>query len=233
MHFIRAADDRGRTQLDWLDSRHSFSFGRYYDPGHMGFGTLRVINEDRVVPGGGFATHPHQDMEILSWVVEGAMEHEDSTGSGGTIRPGELQRMTAGSGVTHSEFNASDTQPLHFLQVWLLPEEQGLQPSYEQIAFAPSDLQDQLHLIASRSGHGACVKVHQDVSVYAARLSTAAKVTHTPTSGRRLWLQVVRGAVEVDDRICHAGDGAAWIQAESTTISAREPSEMLLFDLAR
>lgn len=228
----RLANDRGRSKLDWLDSRHTFSFSDYYDPKFMGFGTLRVINEDRVAPGGGFATHSHRDMEILSWVLEGALEHRDSMGTGTVIRPGELQRMSAGTGVTHSEFNASKTEPVHFLQIWLLPERVGITPGYEQRAFSEAEWQDRLRPIASRDGREGSLTVHQDAVVYAARLTPGHSVAHAPAADRRVWLQVARGAVEVGGRRLQAGDAAAWMRPASVSVRAPEAAEVLLFDLA-
>jgi redox-sensitive bicupin YhaK (pirin superfamily) len=169
MHATRLSQDRGHADFGWLNSRHTFSFGDYHDPRFMGFGPLRVINEDRVAPGAGFGKHSHRDMEILSWVLDGALEHKDSLGTGAVIRPGELQRMTAGTGVTHSEFNASQRDPVHFLQIWLLPERRGLEPGYEQRSFSPAELQDRWRLIAAHDGRDGAVKVHQDADLYAAR----------------------------------------------------------------
>jgi hypothetical protein len=232
MHAIRLSHERGHVDFGWLNSRHTFSFGEYHDPRFMGFGPLRVINEDRVAPGKGFGTHSHRDMEILSWVLDGALEHKDSLGTGAVIRPGELQRMTAGTGVTHSEFNGSPSEPVHFLQIWLLPERQGLEPGYEQRAFAPADLQDRWRLIAARDGRDGAVKVHQDADLYAARVSGGAELVHTPAPGRRLWLQVARGSVESDGQILSAGDAISWLGPAKVVIRAREPGEVLLFDMA-
>jgi redox-sensitive bicupin YhaK (pirin superfamily) len=232
MFTTRLAAERGRSDLGWLDSRHTFSFSNYHDPAHMGFGELRVINEDRVAPGAGFATHSHRDMEILSWVLDGALEHKDSMGTGAVIRPGELQRMSAGTGVTHSEFNASTIDPVHFLQIWLLPETQGLTPGYAQRTFTPEELQDRLRPIASRDGREDSVTVHQDAVVYAARLAPGVEVAHAPAADRRVWLQVARGAVEVDGQVFNAGDGVAWVRPKSISVRARESAEVLLFDLA-
>lgn len=229
---IRLSEDRGHVDVGWLKSRHTFSFGDYCDPRFMGFGALRVINEDRAAPGKGFGRHAHQDMEILSWVLSGELEHKDSMGSGAVIRPGELQRMSAGTGVTHSEFNTSGTKPVHFLQIWLIPERQGLAPSYEQRAFAPTDLQDRLCLIASHDGRHGSVVVHQDVQLHAARLAEGREVSFVPAADRRVWLQVTRGALRVGGHDFHAGDAAAWIRPENITIRALESSEVLLFDLA-
>jgi redox-sensitive bicupin YhaK (pirin superfamily) len=233
MNTIRSAAERGQSRLGWLDSRHTFSFSNYYDPAHMGFGALRVINEDRVQPGQGFGTHSHRDMEILSWVLDGALEHKDSMGTHGVIRPGELQRMSAGTGVTHSEFNASTSEPVHFLQIWLLPEREGLASSYEQRAFAPADLADHLHLIASRDGRDESIEVHQDVNLYASRMSSGATVSFRPDAGRWLWLHIAKGHVQVDGRNLQAGDAASWTGAPGVLdIRAIAPSEVLLFDLA-
>jgi redox-sensitive bicupin YhaK (pirin superfamily) len=233
MNTIRSAAERGQSRLGWLDSRHTFSFSNYYDPAHMGFGALRVINEDRVQPGQGFGTHSHRDMEILSWVLDGALEHKDSMGTHGVIRPGELQRMSAGTGVTHSEFNASTSEPVHFLQIWLLPEREGLASSYEQRAFAPADLADRLHLIASRDGRDESITVHQDVNLYASRISSDATVSFRPDAGRWLWLHIAKGYVQVDGRNLQAGDAASWTGAPGVLdIRAIAPSEVLLFDLA-
>jgi len=233
MNTIRSAAERGQSRLGWLDSRHTFSFGNYYDPAHMGFGALRVINEDRVQPDKGFGTHSHRDMEILSWVLDGALEHRDSMGTHGVIRPGELQRMSAGTGVTHSEFNASASEPVHFLQIWLLPEREGLAPSYAQRAFASADLEDRLHLIASHDGRDGSIKVHQDVNLYASRMSPDASVSFRPDAGRSLWLHVAKGKVQVEGRDLQAGDAASWATApDALDIRAIAPSEVLLFDLA-
>ena len=233
MNTIRSAAERGQSRLGWLDSRHTFSFGNYHDPAHMGFGALRVINEDRVQPGMGFGAHSHRDMEILSWVLDGALEHKDSMGTHGVIRPGELQRMSAGTGVTHSEFNASASEPVHFLQIWLLPEREGLAPSYEQRAFAPADLANHLHLIASRDGRDESIEVHQDVNLYASRMSSGATVSFRPDAGRWLWLHVAKGNVQVEGRELQAGDAASWTGAPKVLdIRAVAPSEVLLFDLA-
>jgi quercetin 2,3-dioxygenase len=231
LNAIRLSQERGRANFGWLDSRHTFSFGDYHDGRFMGFGPLRVINEDRVTPGAGFGAHSHRDMEILSWVLSGALEHKDSLGTGAVIRPGELQRMTAGTGVTHSEFNASRSEPVHFLQIWLLPEKQGLNPSYEQRSFSDSELRQGWRLIASREGGEGAVKIHQDANVYAARFEAGATLSHIPAQGRRLWLQVARGILEIDASAVRAGDGMSWTDASAITAYAREPGEALLFDM--
>ena len=229
MIVTRRGEDRGRTQTDWLDSRHTFSFGEYYDPRHMGFRDLRVINEDRVAPGRGFGTHGHRDMEILSYVLRGALSHTDSTGGGGVIRPGDVQRMTAGRGVRHSEQNHSTTEPVHFLQIWILPEEEGLEPGYEQRTFA---LDEGLTLVASRDGQGGSVTVHQDVRLWAGGLAPEERVSRELARGRHAWLQVARGDVALNGTALRAGDGAAISGEERVEIAATTPAEVLLFDLA-
>jgi quercetin 2,3-dioxygenase len=229
---VRPAGERGVANLGWLDSRHSFSFGHYYDPAHMGFGPLRVINEDRVRAGAGFDTHGHRDMEIISYVLEGALAHKDSIGTGSVIRPGDVQRMSAGSGIRHSEFNDSDSDPVHFLQIWLLPDREGLAPSYEQKTFADGDKHNRLRLVASRDGRDGSVRIHQDADIYASLLDKDAAVTHALANGRRGWIQVVRGAVEVNGKTLRAGDGAAASDLPALTVTATaDGSEFLLFDL--
>ena len=228
----RLAGQRGHAERGWLDSWHSFSFSDYHDPRWMGFGPLRVINEDRVAPGQGFGTHGHRDMEIISWVLDGTLEHKDSMGTGAQIRPGELQRMSAGTGVTHSEFNASKTEPVHFLQIWVLPERAGLPPGYEQRTYAPAELANQWHLIASGKPRDGAVKIHQDVDLYATRLQRGRKLDHaTAANGRKLWLQVARGSVVADGETLRAGDGASWTEAAALHVRAEEDSELLLFDM--
>ena len=224
---LRPAEERGHTRLSWLDSRHSFSFDRYYDPRHMGFRVLRVINEDRVDPGQGFGTHPHRDMEILTFVLEGALEHKDSLGSGSVIRPGDVQRMTAGTGISHSEFNPSRTEPVHFLQVWILPEQPGLEPSYEQRSFPAAGLR----LVGSRDGREGSVRIHQDVLVYVARLSPGEEVVHALAPGRHAWIQMARGAAQVNGTRLGAGDGAALSEERSVTLRGVDDAEALVFDL--
>jgi len=229
---IRRAHERGHAHHGWLDSHHTFSFADYHDPRYMGFRTLRVINEDRVAPGKGFGTHSHRDMEIVSYVLEGALEHKDSLGTGSVIRPGDVQRMTAGTGVSHSESNSSRDQAVHFLQIWILPAAQGIAPSYEQKRFEPAERQDTLKLIASMDGRAGSVTVHQDVSVYAALLAPGKTVTHAFAAGRQGWLQVARGTVQIGEATMHAGDGAAVQQTDHVEITGVEAAELLLFDLA-
>ena len=229
---IRRGNDRGRTRLDWLDSRHTFSFGEYHDPRHMGFRALRVINEDRVEPGRGFGTHGHRDMEIVTYVLEGALRHRDSMGNGSIIRPGDVQRMTAGTGVTHSEENPSAVEPVHFLQIWILPERDGLRPGYEQRTFGDDEKRGMLRLVASRDGHDGSVTVHQDVELSAAILDPGEEIAHPLQHGRHAWLQVVRGAVALDGVALVAGDGAAVSGVPTIALRATAPSEVLVFDLA-
>jgi redox-sensitive bicupin YhaK (pirin superfamily) len=229
---VRKAEARGTTRLDWLDSRHSFSFADYLDPAQLGFRQLRVINEDRVQPGQGFPTHSHRDMEIVTYVLEGALEHKDSLGNGSVIRPGEVQRMSAGHGITHSELNASSTEPVHFLQIWILPEQAGVVAGYEQQAIDLSLARGHFHLIASKQGGPGRVTVHQDVGLSVTVLEPGQEVVHDLAAGRHAWLQMARGAIALNGRSLTAGDGVA-ISAESElTIEAERTAEVLLFDLA-
>jgi len=230
MIIVRKANDRGHADHGWLDTYHTFSFADYYDRAHMGFGALRVINEDRVQPGRGFGTHAHEDMEIITYILEGALEHKDSMGNGSVIRAGDVQRMSAGTGVTHSEFNHSKAEAVHFLQIWIIPEREGLPPSYEQRAVATADLQGRWHLIAA--SEGGLVKVHQDAQVYAARLVSGQEVSHTLQPGRRAWLHVARGKVTLNGQALDESDGAAVTQESTLSIVARGNAEVLLFDLA-
>jgi hypothetical protein len=229
---IRRSDERGRADHGWLDTRHTFSFGGYYDPAHMGFRSLRVLNDDRVVPGAGFPTHPHRDMEIVTWVVEGALAHEDSLGTGSTIRPGDVQRMTAGTGVTHSEFNPSDTEGARFLQIWILPERQGLPPSYEQKHFPERERTGRLRRVASPDGKEGSITIHQDASIFAALLKEGESARHEFGAGRYGWLQVVRGGVDLGPHRLGEGDGAAISGERSIEIAGRGDAEVLFFDLA-
>ncbi|HTO71322.1 MAG TPA: pirin family protein [Myxococcota bacterium] len=230
---IRRADERGRTQIGWLDSRHSFSFGDYHDPRNMGFGALRVINDDRVRGGAGFGTHGHRDMEILSVVLEGALEHRDSLGTGSVIRPGDVQRMSAGTGIRHSEFNPDRAAPVRFLQIWLEPERDGLAPSYEQRHFSAGERRDQLRLVASRDARDGSLLIHQDADVFAALVAEGKRLVHPLRPGRRAWLQVARGEVELDGRTLAEGDGAALVGERELEIRGRSAeAELLLFDLA-
>jgi redox-sensitive bicupin YhaK (pirin superfamily) len=226
---IRRSEERGHNELSWLNSRFTFSFDQYYNPEHTQFRSLRVMNEDVIAPGGGFPTHPHRDMEILTWILEGALEHRDNTGGSGVIRPGELQHMTAGRGVLHSEFNPSPKDPVHLLQIWLLPERKGLDPSYEQLAFPDAELRGKFNLVA---GPEAPVTIHQDANLYIARLDKGAEASHSITAERHAWVQVARGAVRLNGTELKAGDGAAISDESEVRVEAREPSEVLLFDLA-
>lgn len=229
---LRRTEERGRANLGWLDSKHTFSFGHYYDPDYLGFGALRVINEDRVAPGGGFPTHPHGDMEIISYVIEGALEHKDSIGTGSVIRPGDVQRMSAGTGVRHSEFNASRKDAVHFLQIWIIPERKGLEPSYEQKTFTDDEKRGRLRLIGSRDGRDGSITIHQSVDLYASILNSGDIVTHDVAEGRGVWVQVVKGEVSLNDVRLGAGDGASVEDPGQLKITATEQSEFLLFDLA-
>jgi redox-sensitive bicupin YhaK (pirin superfamily) len=228
---VRRAAERGRSHTDWLDSRHSFSFSDYVDSKHMGFGRLRVINEDIVAPGRGFGRHPHRDMEILSYVLEGSLEHADSMGTGSIIRPGDVQRMSAGTGVTHSERNHSPSEPVHFLQIWIEPDRRGLAPGYEQKRFDDRK-PNTLRLIASRDGRDGSVTVHQDANLYVTSLDTGARVSLDLGAGRRAWVQVVKGDVIVNGQALARGDGASAEGEASLSIAGgAEPSEVLVFDL--
>lgn len=228
----RPADERGSTRTNWLDSWHTFSFNRYYDPRHMGFRALRVINEDFVAPATGFGAHSHRDMEIITYIVSGALDHKDSMGNTSVIRPGEAQRMSAGTGVTHSEHNPSSDAPTHLLQIWILPERDGLPPGYEQREFAAEETRGRLRLIASRAGRDDSVTVHQDVEVYAATLSEGEEAAYELRDGRHAWVQVIKGSLKLNEVELQAGDGAAVSEEERFVIRAGEPCEILLFDLA-
>jgi redox-sensitive bicupin YhaK (pirin superfamily) len=229
---IRKSGERGHFDFGWLDTRHTFSFGEYYDPRHMGFRALRVINEDVVRGGGGFGTHPHRDMEIVTYVLSGALAHKDSMGNGSTIRPDDVQRMSAGTGVTHSEHNASPSDPVHLLQIWLLPAETGTAPSYEQRAFPTVEKRGRLRLVGAPDGRDGAVTIHQDVALYASVLDAGDRVQHGLAPGRHAWVQVVRGRVTVNGQPLAAGDGAALSAEPEVVIAAEDASEVLLFDLA-
>jgi redox-sensitive bicupin YhaK (pirin superfamily) len=229
---VRHAKERGTANFGWLDSRHTFSFGDYYDPKQMGFGPLRVINEDRVSPGKGFGTHGHRDMEIISYVLEGALEHKDSIGTGSVIRPGDVQVMSAGTGIRHSEFNHSKTEPVHFLQIWVVPDREGIAPRYEQKTFPDADKRGRLRLVGSSDGRDGSVVIHQDVELFAAILNAGEQVALPLSTGRKAWLQVVRGAVVMNGQELDTGDGAA-VEGEATlTVTAKvDGTEILMFDL--
>jgi len=227
---IRKAEDRGHFNHGWLDTFHTFSFADYHDPHHMGFRTLRVINDDRVEPGVGFGTHPHRDMEIITYVLEGELAHKDSMGNGSIIRPGEVQRMSAGTGVRHSEMNPSPAQWLHLLQIWILPDKAGITPSYEQKFFEPAERQGRLRLVASPDGAEGSVSIHQDVRLYASLLDDQQEVTHTFADGRYGWLHIAKGDAVVNGIELKAGDGLAISGEKSLTIKG-DRAEVLLFDL--
>jgi quercetin 2,3-dioxygenase len=225
---IRPRNERGHNNLGWLDTHHTFSFDQYYDPSHMGFRALRVINEDVVAPGKGFGMHPHRDMEILTWVLEGALEHRDSTGSRGVIRPGELQHMTAGTGVMHSEMNPSPSEPVHLLQIWILPERKGLKPAYEQHTFPKEAWNGSfVHL----AGKDAPLSIHQDANLFAARMMADEKISQPVAPGRYAWVQIARGKARLNGKALAAGDGAAISDEAKLNFEATEPAEVLLFDL--
>ena len=229
---IRRADERGHANYGWLDTNHTFSFNTYYDDRFMGFRSLRVINEDRVLAGEGFGTHGHRDMEIISYVVSGALAHKDSTGGEEILRPREAQRMTAGTGIRHSEFNPSATENVHFLQIWILPEKEGLTPGYEQKYFAPEDQQGKLKLIASRAGTDGSLTINQDVSLYASILAKDEEVSHALEENRYAWIQMVKGSVEINGEFLNESDGAAISDENLLKIKALEDNtEFLLFDL--
>lgn len=228
---IRRSADRGHANHGWLDSHHTFSFADYQDPRFMGFRSLRVINEDRVEPGKGFGTHSHRDMEILTCVLDGVLEHKDSLGNAAQIRPGELQRMSAGTGVTHSEYNPSRDAPVHFLQIWILPERLGLAPSYEQRAFPAGESRDRLRLVASRDGGDGSLTVHQDVSLHLGALGRGTRIRQPLAAGRHAWLQIARGSARLGGDTLAAGDGASLTAESSVELEALEDCELLLFDL--
>jgi len=228
---LRPAQERGIANYGWLKSRHSFSFAEYYDPRFMGYSALRVLNDDRVDGGAGFPTHPHRNMEIVSYVLDGAMEHRDSMGYGGVIQPGDVQRMSAGTGVTHSEFNASDTEPLHFLQIWIMPDRNGLPPSYEQKHFDETERRGRLRLIASPDGSDGSVTIHQDARLYATLLSADEQASLPIDDGRKVYMHVARGAVQLDGKAMHEGDGAYIEQQEVLEMKGVKDGEVLVFDL--
>jgi quercetin 2,3-dioxygenase len=229
---VRPAGERGKTRTDWLDSRHTFSFGEYHDPQQMGFSHLRVVNEDRVIPGAGFPTHSHRDMEIVTYVLEGALAHRDSTGTSSEIRPGEVQRMSAGTGISHSEYNASQIEPVHFLQIWIIPDKTKLTPGYEQRAFQVDDHRGKFTLIASKDGRDHSVTVHQNVDVWAARFAAGEQAVFHLKPSRRAWVQMARGSATLNRVKLNEGDGAAISQEEILEYRVVKDPEILLFDLA-
>lgn len=229
---IRKAQERGHFDFGWLNTYHTFSFGDYYDPKNMGFRSLRVINEDVVQPSRGFPTHGHRDMEIVTYILQGAIEHRDSMGTGSIIRRGDAQRMSAGTGVRHSEANPSPDEAVHLLQIWILPEEEGRPPEYEEKKFSDDEKRNKLRLIVSPGGENGAVRIHQDARIYAALLENGQVVTHQLAQGRHAWLQVAAGAVNINDVSLKQGDGAAISMESELRITAAEPAEVLLFDLA-
>lgn len=228
---LRRATERGHANHGWLDTWHTFSFAGYRDPRHMGYRTLRVINDDKVAPGHGFGTHPHADMEIVTYVLGGQLQHRDSMGTGSIIEPGEVQRMTAGTGVTHSEINPSRSEPLHLLQIWILPEERRLRPSYEQKRFTDEERRGRLRLVASRDGRDGSVTIHQDAAMYAGLFTAGERATHELAAGRGAWVHIARGEAEINGNKLGAGDAAA-IEGEPITIAGTRDAEVLVFDLA-
>jgi redox-sensitive bicupin YhaK (pirin superfamily) len=229
---VRQAADRGHFDHGWLNTYHTFSFGDYYDPAHMGFRSLRVINDDRVQPGQGFGMHGHRDMEIVTYVLDGALAHRDSLGNGSVLRAGELQHMSAGTGVRHSEFNPSDRDPVHLYQIWLLPGRRGLAPSYEQEVFSEEERQGRLRLVASPTGEQGSLTIHQDARLYLSTLQAGETVAHVLKPGRYAWLQVLRGQAGLNGHLLSAGDGAAVSEEEKLEIRGQDDAEVMLFDLA-
>ncbi|UQN12137.1 pirin family protein [Methylococcus capsulatus] len=229
---IRHSQERGHSSHGWLDSRHTFSFGDYYDPRHTGFSSLRVINDDRVLPAAGFPTHPHRDMEIITYMLEGALAHKDSMGNGSVLRAGEVQRMTAGTGITHSEFNASDADGVHFLQIWILPDRRGYTPGYQQARFSAQDKAGRLCLVASPDGRSGSLTIHQDALLYATVLDADEAVQHTLAPGRCAYVHVARGEIRLNGTRLTDGDGAAMVDEALLHLSTDSVGEALLFDLA-
>ena len=229
---LRRSEERGGGNHGWLNTKHSFSFSDYYDPKHMGFRSLRVINEDWVLPGHGFPTHPHRDMDIFTYVLEGALEHRDSLGTGSVIRPGDGQRMSAGTGIRHSEANPSREESVHLLQIWIMPDKQGHKPGYEQKEFPAGEKRGKLRLIASPNGENGSVTIHQDAKLYVSLLEPGDSVDHKLTSGRHAWLQVAKGSIDLNSNRLNQGDGAAISEEEKLQIKGNESAEVLLFDLA-
>jgi redox-sensitive bicupin YhaK (pirin superfamily) len=228
---VRRSEDRGKAHIDWLESRHTFSFGDYYDPAHESFGPLRVINEDWIKGGAGFPPHPHRDMEIVTYILDGAISHKDSSGGGGTIRPGEIQRMSAGSGITHAEFNASATETCHLLQIWIIPSKTGITPGYEQKRIDPDAVRNHFARIAAPEPRENEVRLVQDAEIWAAKLDADVEAIHALAQGRKAWLQVAKGEVRLGDETLKAGDAAAITDQTQVTIRSNAPSEVLLFDL--
>ena len=229
---VRRSEERGRTKIGWLDSRHSFSFGEYYDPEFESFGPLRVINEDWIAGGAGFPPHPHRDMEIVTYIIDGAISHKDSSGGGGTIKPGEIQRMSAGSGIVHAEFNASPSETCHLLQIWIMPSKRGIDPGYEQKKIDPEAITNHFARIAGPDPVANEVRLVQDAEIWAARLDPENEAVHTLRPGRKAWLQVAKGEVTVGEEKLKAGDAAAITDVNQIQVRSHAPSEVLLFDMA-
>jgi len=229
---VRKSAERGSTKIDWLDSKHTFSFGEYYDPAHESFGALRVINEDWIAGGAGFPPHPHRDMEIVTYLLEGALQHKDSSGGGGVIRPGEIQRMSAGAGVVHAEFNASRDRRCHLLQIWIMPSQRGIEPSYEQKAIDTQAITNKFARIAGPDPQPNEVRLVQDAEIWAARLDTDVEAIHLIGPGRRAWIHVAKGEISLGEHRLHAGDAAAVTDQEQVALRSRTEAEVLLFDLA-
>ncbi len=229
---IRHADERGQADHGWLNTNFTFSFAHYHDPDHMGFRSLRVLNDDVIGPAGGFPTHGHDNMEIVTYVIEGALEHRDSMGTGSVLRPGDVQRMSAGTGITHSEFNHSKSESLRLIQVWLLPEERGITPEYEEKSFSDDAKRNQLCLMVSADGRNGSMRIHQDASIYSSIIEEGAEIIHSITPGRHVWIQIVRGAIDMNGTLLSEGDGASLSEETVITITGRQETEFLLFDLA-
>ncbi|PHR93047.1 MAG: quercetin 2,3-dioxygenase [Blastopirellula sp.] len=228
---LRKSEDRGHMNHGWLDANHSFSFAGYHDPNNMGFRSLRVMNEDRIAPGQGFGTHPHNDMEIVTYVLEGALQHKDNMGNGEVLTPGEFQRMSAGTGITHSEFNPSATEPVHLYQIWLTPSEKGITPSYEQKRFDDADMDNRLRLVASPDAEDGSLAIHQDARIYLSKLTENQTVQYTLNTNRHAWLQVLRGSVSLNGQTLSTSDGAAISDETKLEITAEQSAEIMLFDL--
>lgn len=227
---ILKSEERGHVKIDWLDSRHTFSFGDYYDPAHMSFHSLRVINEDHVAPASGFGAHPHRDMEIVTYVLQGVLQHKDNMGHGSLIHPGEIQRMSAGTGIVHSEFNHAESEPVHLLQIWITPEQKGIQPGYEQKKFSDEQKRNRFCLLASRDSRNGSVKIHQDVELWTTVLEEKRELIYEPRPNRHLWVQVAKGSIRLNEQNLNSGDAAA-VEGETLRLQAKGESEILIFDL--
>jgi redox-sensitive bicupin YhaK (pirin superfamily) len=228
---LHKADQRGQTKIDWLDSRHSFSFGDHYDPTNMGFRALRVINDDVVAPGGGFGMHPHRDMEIITYVLEGSLQHRDSLGTGSVLQAGELQHMSAGTGIVHSEFNPSATEPVHLYQIWILPEAKGIKPSYDQKVFDPAQRQGRLQAVVTPDGRDGTLRIRQDAEISLGLLEYGTEIRKSLAPGRHAWVQCLRGKVTINGQVLATGDGAAVSSEKEIVLSGKEAAEVMVFDL--